>query len=49
MKIVPNYCSCGITEYVKNTKTVLVRGVSEDPAGFEPGTFDSYLTFEPNT
>ena len=48
IKIAPNYCSSGTTEYVKNTKTVLVQGVLEDPAGFEPGTFHSYLTFEPN-
>ena len=50
MEIMPNYCLCGNIEYIKNTKkTVLVQGVSEDPAGFEPRTFHSYLKFEPNT
>lgn len=47
MKMVPDYSSCDTTEYVKKKKnaltTVLVLGVSKDPAGFETWHF-SFLT-----
>jgi len=49
MKIVPKYCSHDTTEYLKNTKNCFLQGLSEDQAGFEPGTLHSYLIFEPNT
>ena len=41
MEIMPNYYSCVNIKYVKNTKNRLVQGVSEDPAGFQLGTFHS--------